>query len=85
MKKSRHSGVSRRLGVSRAAHRATRAGWECCSAPARRRSRRGTCAGARRRFWNKTGSPYLRKPSAYRIVYVQSHVRTRQWFKDGEA
>ena len=29
--------------------------------------------------------PYLRKPSAYRIVYVQSHVRTRQWFKDGEA
>jgi len=24
------------------------------------------------------------KPEAYRIVYVQSHVRTRQWFKDGE-
>ena len=24
------------------------------------------------------------KPDAYRIVYVQSHVRTRQWFKDGE-
>ena len=28
--------------------------------------------------------PYLRKPPAYRIVYVQSHVRTRQWFKAGE-
>ena len=24
------------------------------------------------------------KPDAYRIVYVQSHVRTRQWFKGGE-
>lgn len=28
--------------------------------------------------------PYDRKPAAYRVVYVQSHVRTRQWFKDGE-
>ncbi len=24
------------------------------------------------------------KPDAYRIVYVQSHVRTRQWYRDGE-
>ena len=28
--------------------------------------------------------PYVRRPPAYRNVYVQSHVRTRQWFKDGE-
>ena len=28
--------------------------------------------------------PYVRRPPAYRIVYVQSHVRTRQWFKNGE-
>ena len=28
--------------------------------------------------------PYVRRPPAYWIVYVQSHVRTRQWFKDGE-
>lgn len=28
--------------------------------------------------------PYPSKPDAYRIMYVQSHVRTRQWFKDGE-
>ena len=28
--------------------------------------------------------PYARRPPAYRIVYVQSHVRTRQWFKNGE-
>lgn len=25
-----------------------------------------------------------RKPEPYRIIYVQSHVRTRMWFKDGE-
>jgi len=25
-----------------------------------------------------------RRPEAYRIVYVQSHVRTRRWFKGGE-
>ncbi len=24
------------------------------------------------------------KPEEYRVVYVQSHVRTRQWFKDGQ-
>lgn len=28
--------------------------------------------------------PYPRKPAKYRIVYVQSHVRTRQWFKAGK-
>ena len=27
--------------------------------------------------------PYSQKPNAYRVVYIQSHVRTRQWFKDG--
>jgi DNA (cytosine-5)-methyltransferase 1 len=34
----------------------------------------------RTRKWNA----YPNKPSAYRIIYVQSHVRTRQWFKSGE-
>ena len=28
--------------------------------------------------------PYAAKPVAYRIIYVQSHVRTRQWFKGGK-
>jgi DNA (cytosine-5)-methyltransferase 1 len=28
--------------------------------------------------------PYPDTPEAYRIVYVQSHVRTSQWFKGGE-
>jgi DNA (cytosine-5)-methyltransferase 1 len=27
---------------------------------------------------------HTRSPAAYRIIYVQSHVRTRQWFKNGE-
>lgn len=27
--------------------------------------------------------PLQSKPPAYRIVYVQSHVRTRKWFEDG--
>jgi DNA (cytosine-5)-methyltransferase 1 len=33
-----------------------------------------------RRNWE----PHLTKPDAYRIKYVQSHVRTRQWYKNGE-
>lgn len=33
-----------------------------------------------RRGW----APDAVVPDAFRIVYVQSHVRTRQWFKDGE-
>jgi len=33
----------------------------------------------RRRF-----KPFETKPEAYRVIYVQSHIRTRQWFKDGE-
>lgn len=28
--------------------------------------------------------PYAKPPGHFRIVYVQSHVRTRQWFKSGE-
>lgn len=28
--------------------------------------------------------PDFRAPEHYRVVYVQSHVRTRQWFKKGE-
>lgn len=33
-----------------------------------------------RRGWQ----PFPKKPAAYRVMYVQSHVRTRQWFKDGQ-
>ena len=33
-----------------------------------------------KRDWN----PYKKTLGAYRIVYVQSHVRTRQWFRNGQ-
>ena len=32
------------------------------------------------RHWN----PYEQPREGYRIVYLQSHVRTRHWFKDGK-
>jgi DNA (cytosine-5)-methyltransferase 1 len=28
--------------------------------------------------------PYAVPPAHYRVIYIQSHVRTRQWFKGGE-
>jgi DNA (cytosine-5)-methyltransferase 1 len=34
----------------------------------------------RERDWR----PYPRPPAAYRKIYIESHVRTRQWYKDGE-
>ena len=40
----------------------------------------GHLAALAKRNWR----PYDEKPEAYRVVYVQSHVRTRQWFKAGE-
>lgn len=33
-----------------------------------------------RRGW----TPYLETREGYRLVYLQSHVRTRKWFKDGK-
>jgi DNA (cytosine-5)-methyltransferase 1 len=72
-------------------------GWEFCGTPSEQYAqvgnavpvRLGEVAGgvlakqldrlAERRF-----KPFPSVPSAYRVVYVQSHVRTRQWFKDGK-
>jgi DNA (cytosine-5)-methyltransferase 1 len=36
------------------------------------------------RLKGRDWAPSPLKPETYRLVYVQSHVRTRQWFKDGE-
>jgi DNA (cytosine-5)-methyltransferase 1 len=33
---------------------------------------------------DKLGNVPVAPPAAYRVIYIQSHVRTRQWFKDGE-
>ena len=71
--------------------------WEFCGTPSQQYAqagnavpiRLGTVAGEviakqleqlRKRQWE----PYSTEPDAYRVVYVQSHVRTRQWFKDGK-
>ena len=32
----------------------------------------------------RRGRPLAEKPEAFRIIYVQSHVRTRQWYKAGK-
>jgi DNA (cytosine-5)-methyltransferase 1 len=36
------------------------------------------------RLATKNWEPYPAKPESFRIIYVQSHVRTRQWFKNGK-
>lgn len=35
------------------------------------------------RLEDRRWKPYLRRLDDYRIIYVQSHVRTRKWFKGG--
>jgi DNA (cytosine-5)-methyltransferase 1 len=71
--------------------------WEFCGTPAEQYAQVGNAVPVRLgrvagtviakqldeledRAWRR----YRDRPSAYRVVYVQSHVRTRQWFKDGE-
>jgi len=72
-------------------------GWEFCGTPAEQYAqvgnavpvRLGEVAGgviaAQLDALSERGfETYAASPAAYRIVYVQSHVRTRQWFKDGK-
>lgn len=42
-------------------------------------------AGQLDRFRKRDWRPLEAEPDGYRIVYVQSHIRTRQWFKGGQA
>ncbi len=71
--------------------------WQFCGKPAEQYAqvgnavpvRLGVIAGeviaeALSRLKKRGMRPYRRRPEAFRIVYVQSHVRTRKWFKDGE-
>ena len=37
------------------------------------------------RLAQRRWTPYESGPDSYRIIYVQSHIRTRQWFRDGQA
>jgi DNA (cytosine-5)-methyltransferase 1 len=72
--------------------------WEFCGSPAEQYAQVGNAvpvrlgavageviAGALARLKGRSMRPYAKPPKDYRIVYVQSHVRTRQWFKNGEA
>lgn len=71
--------------------------WEFCGSPAQQYAqvgnavpvRLGAVAGEvitqqldilKKRNWMASS----KKPEAYRVVYVQSHVRTRQWYKAGK-
>src|SRR5438046_426398 len=71
--------------------------WHVCGTPAQQYSQLGNAVPVRlgrvsgdviahqlKLLCDRGWRPYARKPSAYRVIYVQSHVRTRQWFKDGE-
>lgn len=71
--------------------------WEFCGTPAERYAQVGNAVPVRlgevagevvaRQLDALAGrlfEPYANVPPAHRIVYVQSHVRTRQWFKDGK-
>jgi DNA (cytosine-5)-methyltransferase 1 len=73
------------------------ADWEFCGKPAEQYAqvgnavpvRLGQVAGAvihdALNAVKKRGfKPLPKSPEAYRIVYIQSHVRTRQWFKNGK-
>lgn len=73
------------------------ADWEFCGSPSQQYAQVGNAVPTRlgkvagevvaqqldalsKRKWQ----PYSEKPEAYRVIYVQSHVRTRQWFKAGK-
>jgi len=71
--------------------------WRVCGTPAQQYAQLGNAVPVRlgrvsgdviaqqlQLLRDRDWRPYARKPSAYRVIYVQSHVRTRQWFKDGE-
>lgn len=72
--------------------------WEICGKPSEQYAQIGNAVPVRlgavagnviadkldeisKRNWRKPTN----KVQDYRIIYIQSHVRTRQWFKDGEA
>ena len=71
--------------------------WEFCGTPSRQYAQVGNAVPVRLgkvageviaremdKLKVRSWKPYSSKPEAYRVVYVQSHVRTRQWFKAGK-
>ena len=71
--------------------------WEFCGTPAQQYAQVGNAVPVRlgevageviasglNRLRARNWDAYEEQPQAYRTVYVQSHVRTRQWFKAGK-
>jgi DNA (cytosine-5)-methyltransferase 1 len=71
--------------------------WEFAGSPAQRYAQAGNAvpvrlgniagtviAGELDRLAARSWASYENPLTHYRIVYIQSHVRTRQWFKDGQ-
>jgi len=71
--------------------------WEFCGTPAEQYAQVGNAvpvrlgqvvgemiAGELDALNSRGFEPYARQTGAYRIIYVQSHVRTRQWYKHGK-
>jgi DNA (cytosine-5)-methyltransferase 1 len=71
--------------------------WEICGTPAEQYAQVGNAVPVRLGkvagnvladhldgLANKNWKPVRQRAPAYRIVYVQSHVRTRQWYRDGK-
>jgi len=71
--------------------------WETCGTPAEQYAQIGNAVPVRLgkvagnvlahhldTLADKNWKPVKQRAPAYRIVYVQSHVRTRQWYRDGE-
>jgi DNA (cytosine-5)-methyltransferase 1 len=70
--------------------------WEFCGSPAQQYAQVGNAVPVRlgrvageviaselKKLVARAYKPYPKKLDSYRIIYVQSHVRTRQWFKNG--
>jgi len=71
--------------------------WEFCGRPTQQYAQAGNAVPVRLgevageviateldKLKERDWTTYSVKPDAYRVVYVQSHVRTRQWFKAGK-
>ena len=71
--------------------------WEFCGTPAQQYAQAGNAVPVRLgevageviaaeldKLKERGWTAYSAKPGAYRVIYVQSHVRTRQWFKAGK-
>lgn len=71
--------------------------WQICGTPAQQYAQIGNAvpvrlgeiaggvvANAMDKLASRNWKPYTHPAEPFRVVYVQSHVRTRQWFKKGE-